>query len=147
MSDSNIDSFSASLDRLRDPLDFERDGLGKRIVESQVRRILDRAANQQGDQGRWDDNRGKYGEAKARKGLPVGVGLRPSDSPMLSAENVRGEPTITADEIEMRHGATDEARKVGELFSIDRPFYGLTAQDSAEIRDECAASVARKLGS
>lgn len=142
---SNIDAFSASLDRLANPLDMTRDELGRRLLDAQAKRMMDRAANEEGDEGRWKENRGKYGEEKRRKGLKVGVGLRPSDSPMLSVENVRGERDITPEKAEMRHGATDEARQVGEYFSAERPWYGRTAEDDAAIQAECAEAVARHL--
>lgn len=145
MADWNQSAFEASLDRMADPLNFARNGLGKRLLDSQAKRIAERAADQRGTKGKWAKNKGEYGRRKAAKGLPVGVGLRPSDSPMLLMSNLQGDQDVTPDEATMTYGKTEGAREVAGFFEAARPFYGLQKSDEKAIRDQCAADVSRNL--
>jgi hypothetical protein len=161
MSDSNYAAFAASLDRLADVLDFERDGLGQRILDEQAQRIADRMASGQGTKGKLKANRGEYGERKRAKGLGVGVGLKSSDDPLLSIENIRGDQVVTHDSASMKPGKSDlayrkaqwlangsdgtEGERSGAENQPERPWYGMTKDDAKDIRDECGKAVATHL--
>lgn len=152
MSDSNIDAFSASLDRLSNPLDFTRDGLGKRIAESQAKRVAERAANNQGTTGTFAENRGDYGKRKQARGIPVGVGIKSGGAPMLNPANLAGQPAIERDSVTMEasekaqwfHNGSEgtEGEKSGAKNQPARPFYGLTDSDAEAIQLECGKAVA-----
>jgi hypothetical protein len=111
-------------------------------------------AQEQADGSPLAANRGKYGQRKAKIGLPVGVGIKGKRSkgrPMISLVEVQGKVEI-GDEgktLTMRFGTSEDVRKKGEWFTNGstkgigessgakgqppRPFYQLDAALKAEL--------------
>lgn len=161
---SNLGEIEALLDRLAAGIDFTAPGAGASIGEEALDAVAegigDRCSLRQGDPDgrRWDDNRGKYGEAKRDAGVPIGVspdarGHRGGD--MLSLVQLKGTRDVRPATASVAYGITPFARRKAQWFTNGsaavgageesgakgqppRPFWGL---DDA-IRDRVRAIVA-----
>jgi hypothetical protein len=156
---SNLPEFAAALHHIADTAaDMTRSvpggSVGNVLLDRQALRIQERAANGQGTKGAWAANKGEYGREKAKAGLPVGVGLKPSDSPMLSLEQIRGEQQVSGDTASMAAGTSPENQLKAQYFENGstgsdgsksgakgqraRPWFGLTDSDADAITEDFA---------
>lgn len=160
---SNLPDIIRTLDRLSGGLALDRDGLGKDMLGAIAEGIADRSLSGQASAaGAWDENRGKYGEAKRGRGLPIGVGLKKGEAggQMLSLLEIAGEQTITADEASMRYGTEDAARRKASWYTRGssgpgegevsgatdqppRPFFELDPAIEAEVARRAEAALAK----
>lgn len=152
---SNLESVRELFDKLDDSIDFTRAGveqsLGRDLIRNQATRINDRAAAEQGSQGRFAENRGLYGEKKRALGIIIGRGLRTEDGStdvMMSLVNAQGQQSVQATEVTMEFGVGDDAKNKGHWFTNGsnpsvpkpyrsgaknqkpRPFYEITSADA-----------------
>jgi hypothetical protein len=148
---SNLPEVLARLSRFEDAFALDQNGSGEDMLELFAQSIAYRFGSEEGDEGRWDENRGKYGERKRAFGIPVGVGMKKGGRPsgaMRAYDNIRGVQTIEADEATMRFGVDDFSRRKGMWFQNGseegedgtersgarnqprRDFYGITEDDA-----------------
>lgn len=135
--DSNIDEVNGLLMELADAFDFTKDNLGDDLLDVAVEGIVERSAEERGPEGEWNPNKGRYGEAKRKAGVKVGVSYRKGKvgGEMLSARQIRGRREVTRDEATMTYGTNGEAQAKAEYFSPERPFYELDDDIEGRMED------------
>lgn len=150
----NLPQIEALLDSLTEALDLTKDGLGEDLLGVVAERIADRnAAQQDPSGGDWAENKGKYGERKRSRGLPVGVDLRAEHrGRMVSLVELQGEKTIAPDSATMTFGTSEESREIAGYFTKGRPgtqdprpFYEMTEEDQAAVMDGASEHLARSI--
>ena len=144
---------------LQNPVDFTRASLGKRLLDFAAGQIKQRADGESGPE-KWHANRGKYGQKKQAKGIPVGRGLREPKGRerMLDMAEIVGEREITPESAIMSAGTDDAMNKLAQWFTAggksepncepsgtkDQPprhWYELTEEDVETVEDAIMAGV------
>jgi hypothetical protein len=115
---SNIDEIAAYLRSLPLVLDLRRDGLAEEVFDLWGDRIHTRFEQEAGVEGKFEENRGDYGERKRERGVPIGIGLYGEEigGEMSQRDNFVGRTSIHADEATMFFGATLKNRRKGMWF-------------------------------
>jgi hypothetical protein len=174
---SNLPQVAALLDNLAATVDFTRPGaegsLGDDVLDIIATGISDRSRMEEDPAGgEWAANRGKYGQRKRGRGLPVGVGFvrggpggggGGGSGVMLSLPELKGTRVIEPQRASMSYGTSDDARRLGEWFTNGatpgpdggeasgapgqppRPFYEYTTDDEAEVTRRVEEFVRREL--
>jgi len=160
---SNLQSLSSALEDLENACDFDRPGspngrIGDDIAYIAGNIIQERTFNQQldGDGNQIEPNRGRYGEAKRDRGLPVGIGFsdRGDDGPkMLDIAQVVGTTNIQPKEMTQAFGTLESSQNKGRWFETGndgrnqppRPFYDLDDEIIDKIMDHIGERVSSTL--
>ena len=154
----------ALLDDLEQALDFTREGLGDQAADAAAEAIHTRFVAETGADDRFVDNRGKYGERKRERGMPVGIGLHGTrvGGEMSKYIHFAGVREIEPDEVILGFGADDANRRKGMWFEAGafpsgdiepsgaagqppRPFFHLADKDEEAILGLVAESIDRFL--
>ena len=155
-----IDAVNA-LDRV---LDFTREGLGDHAADVAADAIHSRFLAESGADAKFADNRGKYGQRKRERGIPVGIGLHGErvGGEMSARVHFAGVREIEADEVILAFGADDANRRKGMWFEAGstpsediepsgakgqppRPFFSLADPDEDAIVDLVGDAIDRFL--
>ena len=134
-------------DKVRDVLDFTKDGFGEDVLDLMAEDIQDRCRNQLAPDGTtWPDNEPRYAARKG--GLPVGE----LTGEMLDINQIKGQRTIEPQTVEMEYGVSEFAiQKAGwftdgdtSLNRPERPFYEIDEMMEQRIYDRCQDEIDRR---
>lgn len=152
---TNFDQHVAWIKDLVGEFNFKLPGkdesVGKDMANLAAQRMTDRSEQQQGspDGSIWLANEPRYAAWKAKKHNVHAVGVLTGQ--MLSHESMLGQVTIDKEEVTMKYGTGDPARRFrgGESYDVDEPptdrqkaqwfeeggrkFYGLDEQINTEL--------------
>lgn len=145
-------------------LDFTRDGLGDQMGDTAADAIHTRFVAESGADERFADNRGKYGERKRGRGIPIGIGLHGEHvgGEMSQYVHFQGVREIEPDQVLLGFGADDANRRKGMWFEAGaspsediepsgaagqppRPFFHLDSRDEDAIMDLVDEAIGRFL--
>lgn len=152
------------LEEMEQALDFTRDGLGDQACDAAADAIQSRFQAETGADDPFADNRGKYGERKRERGIPIGIGLHGArvGGEMSRRIHFAGMREIEPDEVIIGFGADDKNRRKGMWFEAGsspsgdiepsgakgqppRPFFHLADKDEDAIVDLVSESIDRFL--
>jgi hypothetical protein len=166
---SNAGAVKAKLEAFVQSINFTTAGgqqsLGKDCLAAVAVGIRERTVDKQEQPSGQPlaPNRGKYRDKKARRGLPIGVGLRKGGrgdtGRMLSLVEVEGRQTIEPEVATMTFGKDDQSMQVAGWFTVGshphsgirpsgaknqppRPFYAMDDALRAMVLDKCREFIA-----
>jgi hypothetical protein len=95
--------------------EFDRDGLGDGMLNLQADSMYSRFIVEEGHDGRFEENRGTYGEQKREDGVEIGIGLH-FGGDMSQHENFGSVRDVRPTLMTMFFGADDYTRRKGMWF-------------------------------
>jgi hypothetical protein len=143
MSDiSNINEFIDKLESFSRYLSLEDQSLADALGAAYTETLQDRAANQTGPGGQWDDNQPDY--ARRKGNLPVGVGFT---GEMLAADNLRVDASFQGRFIYFRHAGSELALLHLRWFEAGgRQLWGLDGDVTEKFHDVISEYINEKVG-